>query len=330
LTVAEAAEPHLRGLDQKRWLDELELEHDNLRAGLGRAINSGNAVVGVRLMAPVWRFWQLRGHLVEGRRWAEAVLALPGASGRTVLRARGLTALGGLAYWQQDVPAIRRAYEEALAISRELGDEPAVAEGIYNLAYALAYEGDIPGAVAMFKESLAMFQALGIRRGEADSKWVLGVIARLQGDLPGSRELAEESLLLFREIGDLFGTIGALYALGRIALDQGDLDIVASSFLEALDYVEDVGDRTGIAIVLDNLAGKARMEGRHLRALRLAGASEAMKESAGGQAPPPLVDLPDPRDAAREVLGDTAVAAAWEEGRAMVLDQAVEYARQEA
>ncbi|MGH2547610.1 MAG: hypothetical protein ACRDHH_06530, partial [Actinomycetota bacterium] len=90
-----------------------------------------------------------------------------------------------------------------------------------------------------------------------------------------------------------------------------------------------VGNRTGMAIVMDNLAAKASAEGRHLRALRLGGASEAIKESAGGHAPPPLIDLPDPREAAREVLGDAAVvAAAWEEGRAMTLEHALAYARE--
>ena len=81
---------------------------------------------------------------------------------------------------------------------------------------------------------------------------------------------------------------------------------------------------------MDNLAAKASAEGQHLRALRLGGASEAIKETAGGHAPPPLIDLPDPREAAREVLGESAVAAAWEEGRAMTLEQAVALAREQA
>jgi hypothetical protein len=42
----------------------------------------------------------------------------------------------------------------------------------------------------------------------------------------------------------------------------------------------------------------------------------------GGHAPPPLVDLPDPREAARSALGEGVMRAAWEEGRAMTLDQA--------
>ena len=102
-----------------------------------------------------------------------------------------------------------------------------------------------------------------------------------------------------------------------------------TSFLEALDNDEDIGNRTGVAIVLDNLAAKAGAEGNHLRALRLGGASEAIKEEAGGHAPPPLIDLPDPREAARDALGDTVVVAVWEEGRAMTLEQALAYARQE-
>jgi tetratricopeptide (TPR) repeat protein len=174
-----------------------------------------------------------------------------------------------------------------------------------------------------------MFDELGFRRGVADTLWILGIAARLEGDLDRSRELAEESLRIHREEGDRFGATDALHTLGRTALAQGDLDTAAASFLEALDNDEDIGNWTGIAIVLDNLAAKANMEGNHLRALRLGGASEAIKDVAGGHAPPPLIDLPDPRDAAREVLGDAAVAAAWDEGRAMPLDQAVAYARQE-
>jgi tetratricopeptide (TPR) repeat protein len=330
LAASEAAEPHLRGLERKRWLDQLELEHDNLRAALRRALDASHADIGLRLVAALWRFWHLHGHLAEGRRWAEEVLALPGSSARTAARAKALTALGGLAYWMEDVPATRRAYEEALAIARELGDRRGEAEGIYNLAYVPAYEGDIPGAVVMIEQARAMFEELEMPRGVADSLWILGISARLQGDLAGSRARAEESLRLHRRARDLFGATDALHTLGRTAFAQGDLATAATSFLEALDNDEQVGNRTGMAIVMDNLAAKASAEGRHLRALRLGGASEAIKEAAGGHAPPPLIDLPDPREAAQEVLGESVVAAAWEEGRAMTLEQAVALAREQA
>ena len=330
LEAAREAEPHLRGLEQKRWLDELELEHDNLRSALRRAVKAGDAQLGLELIAALWRFWHIHGHLDEGRRWSEAVLALPGAAEPGAARFRGLTALGGLAYWQEDVPATRQAYEEALSITREIGDRSAEAEAIYNLAYVPAYEGNLDSAAAMFAESRAMFEEQGNSRGVADVLWVQGIVARLEGDLSTSRALAEQSLRLHRDAGDRFGATDALHTLGRTALAQGDLDTAASSFLEALDNDLQVGNRTGMAIVMDNLAAKASAEGQHLRALRLAGASEAIKESAGGHAPPPLIDLPDPRETARPVLGDPAVSAAWEEGRSMTLEQAIALAREEA
>jgi predicted ATPase/class 3 adenylate cyclase len=329
LEIAEEAAPNLRGMEQKRWIDRLEGEHDNLRGALRWAIDEGDAPVGLRLVAALWRFWHLHGYLAEGRRWAEEVLALPAASSRTIERARALTALGGLAYWQEDVPATGRAYEEALAIARELRDRSAEAEGVYNLAYVPAFAEDIAGAVTMFEQSKHMFEEIGNHRGVADVLWVLGITNRLDGDLARSRALSEESLRMHRDAGDRFGVTDALHALGRTALAQGDLSSAATSFLEALDNDENIGNRTGMAIVLDNLAAKASAEGQHLRALRLAGASEAIKEAAGGHAPPPLIDLPDPREPARDVLGEVAVAAAWEEGRSMSLEQALALAREE-
>jgi tetratricopeptide (TPR) repeat protein len=317
-------------MQQKRWLDTLELEHDNLRAALKWAASSQQAEVALRLVGALWRFWHLRGHLAEGRRWSEDALALPEAAGRTSHRFSALVALGGLAYWQEDVPAFRSAYEEATAVARDLGDPSMEAEALYNMAYAPAYEGDLDTAVLMFEKAQAMFEGLGNRRGVADVLWVLGIIARLRGNLPESRRLGERSLELHRETGDLFGVTDALHTVGRTALAQGDLATAASSFLEALGNDERVENRTGMAIVMDNLAAKASAEGQHLRALRLGGASEAIKEAAGGHAPPALIDLPDPRVAARAVLGDAAVDAAWEEGRAMTLDQAVAYAREES
>ena len=109
---------------------------------------------------------------------------------------------------------------------------------------------------------------------------------------------------------------------------MGDLEVAAASFFEALEREEDIGNRTGIGIVLDNLAAQASLRGDHLRAVRLAGASHAIKEAAGGHAPPPLIDLPDARIAARAELGDAATTAAWDEGRAMPLERAIAYARE--
>jgi predicted ATPase/class 3 adenylate cyclase len=329
LRLVEAAAPHLREHDQKRRLDELELEHDNIRAALRWSIETDQSSLALRLVGALWRFWHFHGHLAEGRRWAEEVLAMPAASARTLERSRALTSLGGVAYWQEDFPATRKAYEEALDIARELGDRYAEAEGLYNMGYPPAYEGNFPEAIKSIRQSRAMFEELGVTRGLADCLWLEAIVARLEGDYPVAQELAERSLHLHREIKDRFGVTDALHVLGRIAIADGDVAVARASFLESLGYDEEVENRTGMGIVLDNLATLASLQGDHIRAVRLSGASEAIKDAAGGHAPPPFIDLPDPRDAATEVLGQAAVNAAWEEGQAMTLEQALALAREE-
>ncbi|MDP9273954.1 MAG: hypothetical protein M3O93_10605, partial [Chloroflexota bacterium] len=83
--LAETAEGHFMGPEQVAWLDRFEREHDNVRAALTYTLEAGDAETGLRLAAALWRFWQQRGYLREGRSWLDAVLALdPG----TVSQAR--------------------------------------------------------------------------------------------------------------------------------------------------------------------------------------------------------------------------------------------------
>jgi predicted ATPase/class 3 adenylate cyclase len=330
LDLAERTEPLLRSPELVHCLQALRAEHDNLRGALSWAIERNEADLGLRLLGALWRSWHLEGLLSEGRRWAHGVLALAGAAPPSQERSKGLAALGGLAYWQNDWPVVRRAYEEALAISRDLDDLPGIAEGTYNLAFAHSpVEGRVR-ARSLFLKSRELFEALGDQRGVADSLWSLAMVTRLERDYVRARRFAEESLALHRQRGDVFGLLDSLQEVGRAAFGMGDLEVARASFLESLQILGPVGYRTGIAIVLDNLAAQENAWKRPVRALRLAGASEALKTSAGGQAPPEFLDLPDPRDVARGTLSEQEIATAWEEGRAMGWEAAVAYAQSEA
>jgi predicted ATPase/class 3 adenylate cyclase len=329
LQLAEAAEPGLRGPDLGRVLPSLELEHDNLRATLAWAIESDEGEVGMRLIRSLWRFWHFHGDLTAGRRWADQVLALPSATGRTAVRARALIGAGSLAYWQKDGPAVVAAYEGALSIFRELGDPTGIAEGTYNLAFVPLISGDIDRAEDMFRASRAAFEEVGDQGGVAESLFGLSVASRLRGDFVAARRAAEESLRLHRELGDTFGMTGARYAIGRAAAESGDLEVARQQFLHTLDTAEQMWDRTGISLSLDNLASHENARGKSRRAMRLGGASEAIKEAVGGEAPPELLLLPNLRAEARRHLSPDEIDAAWDEGRAMSLEQALAYAREE-
>jgi tetratricopeptide (TPR) repeat protein len=198
---------------------------------------------------------------------------------------------------------------------------------MYHLAFALSVEGDLARAAETFRAALQRFEALDDRRGVADSLFGLSIACRLQGDLVTAQKTAAEALRLHRERGDPFGIYGALYIAGRADAELGDLDASRRQLLEALGMAVAFGDRTGVALSFDNLADEDISRGQPERAMRLAGASEAIKEVVGGQAPPELIHLPDPRARARSLLSEAAIQAAWNEGRAMTLEQALDYAR---
>ena len=84
---------------RRDWLDRLEQDHDNLRAALDWAVEHDAAETALRLVAALWRFWQMRGYLEEGRERLEQVLALPHSHDHLERRADALDAAAGVAYW---------------------------------------------------------------------------------------------------------------------------------------------------------------------------------------------------------------------------------------
>ena len=58
------------------WLDRFEVEHDNFRLALDYLIKTGDADWGLRLGAALFRFWETREHLTEGRDAIARLLAL--------------------------------------------------------------------------------------------------------------------------------------------------------------------------------------------------------------------------------------------------------------
>src|SRR5439155_12670271 len=133
--LAEAAAPKLFGPDRKKWLDRLELDHDNFRAAFDWAIARGDARRALSLGAAFWRIWQMRGHLSEGKARLETTLAMRGTGEYPSEKARAMEAAGGVAYWQGNMDAAQAKYDESLVLVRAECDRRRLANALYNASF---------------------------------------------------------------------------------------------------------------------------------------------------------------------------------------------------
>ena len=74
-SLAERAEPELRGSGQLVWRRRLEPEQDNLRAALHWLLDHDEHEQALRLVGALCRFWWLRGYYTEGGQWLEQALS---------------------------------------------------------------------------------------------------------------------------------------------------------------------------------------------------------------------------------------------------------------
>jgi predicted ATPase len=321
LTLAEAAERGLAGDRRVEWLDRLEGEHDNLRAALDWSLSGGDAARALRFGVALWRFWETRGLLREGRSRMEQILALPEAAGQASLWPKALYAAGVLAdapgdyvaarrwfgqaltlhrqagdAWgianslnnlgivavrQRDFDVARALYQESLALWRRLGNRHAVALSLVNLGNIAAQQQGVEQAASLYEESLATFREMGDRRGVGLTLARLAGVRQDQGDEPAARELYGEAAGLLREAGDAAGFAACLTDLGHLMRDGGDAGRARMLYQEALATFGELGDARGVARVIEAFGQLAAREGIVDRAFRLAGAAAALRDRAG-------------------------------------------------
>ncbi|HEX8100768.1 MAG TPA: adenylate/guanylate cyclase domain-containing protein, partial [Actinomycetota bacterium] len=330
LSLVEEAEPFLVGPEQRKWLDLIGREQDNLRAALAWTIGADQGEIAMRLGAAAWRFWYARAHLEEAHRWLASALNLPTSARRTRHRARCLTGLGGITYWEGDFETSDACYEEALSIYRDAGDPAPVVEATFNLSCTKAVKGDVTAAMGLIQESLETARRLGDKRGEAWAIWIQAASLMFAGDVEAARALNRESVRLFEEIGDDTWGLGNAYA-GQAGLSamSGDPEEARRQILLAIDIWEDQGNALVTASQLNFLGIAAIGAGHYERAVKLSAFARAIKDKVGGNVPDAFFPFRDPKDSGSDVLDDETIDRLWAEGQRMTLEEAIAYARED-
>lgn len=330
LALAEQAESELETAQSAIWLSRLEAEHDNLRAALRWTLERAETIIALRLVAVLWRFWQIHGHLSEGRTWLGRVFtASSTASGEPEQWARSLSGAGTLAWVQADYAQAARYHEQALSLYRELKDRKGTASALNNLAAQLASQGDSVGAHTLFTESLELYRELGDQLGVIYALTNLAVVVLHHGDYSGSQALSEEALALSQASGHAWGTANTFSNLGLAVLQQGDHKRATELFKQGLRLFRALGDIVGMTECLEGLALR-HAEVEPARFVQLFAMADRQRSSIGAPQPSYLrAAYRRYLEAAQSQMSDGAWTVRWAEGWAMPLEQAVVYALEE-
>jgi len=283
LAMAELAEPHLKGADQSVWLLRLEREHINLRTALAWACEAHETELGLRLAGALWWFWQLHGHLREGRQWLERLLEqdrltikvgetsgdAAGQVDRRALHARALEAVGNLASRQSDYPHALVRLEEGLALYRAQENRKGISDVLNVLGMMAEEQGEFDRAVALLEESLALRRALGAARGIGAVLNNLANVAYHRGEYARAVPLYEEAVGVFRRLEDRWAAAMTLNNLAESLHRVGDEQRAIALFGESLALFRQLGDKRGMGMALSNLGTMAGERAEFPRALVL-------------------------------------------------------------
>lgn len=269
LQLAQQAAPKLRGAEQKHWLNSLDKEYDNLRFALQWCQEHEAIEAGLRLSTELWRFWLMRGYVLEGRYWLSFFLQAHIAQNiPPLVRARALEGASVLATRQKDFEGATELANEALELGQQLGNQEIVGSASISLAEAAYAQGNVQYAIELLENSLNLRRASGDSRGAASLLNNLGNIVLQQGQFSRAALFLEESLSLFRREGDRLALASILNNLGEVERYQNNFEQALKFYEESLNLSREVKYTWGIAAALSNLGAGLLWQRKQQRALQ--------------------------------------------------------------
>ena len=286
LRQAEAIEPQLYGPDQEQGLNQLEVEHANLRAALAWSASTHDRERLFRLTLALGQFWWRHGHFVEEQHWLDGCLAfiLPLWADQTFseqalrqyanipdfqAKAAGLLYTAGAFAWHHGDPQQAVALcSKSLTLYRLLNHKHHIARALRILALAAMDRGDYGQADTLLEESLIICRAEQDQRGLGWTLSFLGRAAAGQGETDRARLLLQESLAIFRQLGEQDGVIYQLQYLSDVALKLEEWALARRFSEESLLIARQLGHKGGAA---DALLALGRSVARQLQPQRAVG-----------------------------------------------------------
>jgi tetratricopeptide (TPR) repeat protein len=323
LALTERAGPEIVETADRAWLDVLDREHDNLRAALGWARDTGDHDTLLRLAGALALFWYYRGYLNEGRSWLDQALETPANVDAPRPRAWALACRGMLANVCGETDRAAPLLTESFSWWEQTGDAYGYAIARSMLGGVYVSQGRYEEAVALFAPNRDYFRDQGHDNMHGHALFHLGVIAWVRGDDAHARVQLQEAVEYFDRSGTPVDAIDPLRYLGLLACAARDLDEATMWFREELTRLRQRGSRAALAVGLADVASLATAREAWQPAVRLFAKAEALLQAEAAAFSLPARDHYEQAHArATDALGDSAWAVAAA-GRALTLEQAL-------
>lgn len=330
--IVKSVNPHLGFFlsDQEMlsWMSILSPDLDNIRSALTLCKSDTQySELGLEMASKLHWFWLLSNQLREGHGWIDNILDESKPISKPI-HALGHLSAGFLSCWQGDFSSARPNLEKSSNLFDEIGDKSGIAFSLHGLGFAANGVGEPEKAGPLFEKCLKTAR-------DIDDKWLIAIAlhfiaisSSFQGAIELARTQFNECIDLFKNgYGNLQGIAFSEFHLGRISNIQGDYESAYTHHLEGMQLFRQMGDHRGIGYAMFGLARLAHTQEEPLRAARLIGIADSIREDLGALLEAPLqIEYDHVKSETQEALGMDAFHTAWLDGKNMNLEDAIQYA----
>jgi predicted ATPase/DNA-binding CsgD family transcriptional regulator len=328
LMYAETMSPRFDQADQGHWLDLIEADHDNVRQALDWYHARGDAERGVRLAGAMFRFWDTRDYLAEGRRYLEAMLNLPSSVSDPAPVARATEALAELTLWQADYVASDSAYSRALELYQSVANRVGEVRCLACLALVAISTRELERAERWIAAADEITRDFDVPSARADVDHAHLALQCVLGRNADAEASTWRAFHIREQLGDRAEALAMLCHLAEIATQRGDFGTALQRWSEALDRNRDVGEVWCTAWYLEGIAHVLLLSHRVEPACRLLAAAGGWRTAMNS--PVMLLGGTElkPYELARGQLGAERYETLMQEGSRLSLENATELAQE--
>jgi tetratricopeptide (TPR) repeat protein len=298
-------------------------------------------VLCLRLAAALRPYWEWQGYLTEGRGWLGAALTVPLAeeAGEMALKARAKALSEAARLWclQNDQAQSVALAEESIALWRQLDNLSGLATALLHRGWAAHAMGENELAKSLYLEGMELLSPAGDRWLRAQILCYLAAAAGFTSDFDQMRSYYRQGVELFEQVGDTI-------AVADFLKDQGGITILEGNYTEAIDCLVrsirlcyELGHKQFVATGLGSLSYAVGLRGEpepvlaSIYSARIGGAAESLSDRIGLTPWTKTNSLAQlVRQFIRSRVDEESYKAAWAEGRALTVEQAVDLACQMA